>query len=210
MVGLRPRDQLEQTFPDNTTFVDTVRRSAGISAFSVEPGEDLRILAGIFHPRTEEFPWARDVLEPGERVPLRDISQILRDDPDGEQGQPASFEDPLIVPDGFNFEIVQFWVNFEGTIELNTWGAKPSVLQAGGTPSEIDDYEPIGPLFAQGGTVQNHERVAEPTERALFDPDFEGDQPVAFTVENRSTIDQPLRGKVFVAAVQRDPEVNGE
>lgn len=205
---LRPTNLVDNSFPDNTQFVDTVRRAQGISSFSVEPGEDLRILAGIFHPRTQEFPWARDELSPGERVPLRDISQVLRDDPDADQGDEASFDDPLIVPDGFNFEVVQFWVNFRDSVEVNLWGVKPSVLQAGGTPTTIDDYEPIGPLYAPGGTVQNHERVAEPTERALFDPEFVGDQPVAFTVENRSEIDQPLRGKVFIAAVQRDPEVD--
>lgn len=207
MSGLRPRAALQQSFPDNTTFVDTVRRAQGVSAFSVEPGEDLRLFAGIFHPRTDEFPWSKDQLGPGERTPLRDISEVLREDEDRGQGVEVGFDNPHIVPDGFNFEIVQFWVNFEGTVEVMVWGVKPSVLMAGDDPTTIDDYEPIGPLFANGGSVQNHERVAEPTERALFDPEFVGEQPVAFTVENRSEINQPLRGKVFIAAVQRDPEV---
>lgn len=201
---LRPTNLVDNSFPDNTQFVDTVRRAQGISSFSVEPGEDLRILAGIFHPRTQEFPWARDELSPGERVPLRDISQVLRDDPDADQGDEASFDDPLIVPDGFNFEVVQFWVNFRDSVEVNLWGAKPSVLEAGETPTTIDDYEPIGPIFHPGGSVQNHERVAEPTERALFDPEFQGEQPVAATVENVTNTTEASRGKVFIAAVQRE------
>lgn len=195
---VRPSDLIENSFPDNTTFVDTVRRAQGISSFSVEPGEDLRTFAGIFHPDTQQFPWARDEIGPGERVPLRDVSGVLAGTP--EQGRILDFGNPHIVPDGFNFEIVQFWVNFQVSVEMMVWGSKPFV----DTPTEKNDYEPIGPLWAGGYEVENHERVAEPTERALFDPTFEGEEAVAVTVENVSNTTDPARGKVFIAAVERE------
>lgn len=198
---VRPSNLIEASFPDNTTFVDTVRRAQGISAFSVEPGEDLRTFAGIFHPDTQQFPWARDRLDQGARVPLRDVSDTLALTP--EQGKILSFDNPHIVPDGFNFEIVQFWVNFTVSVEVMVWGQKPSV----DNPTQKSDYEPIGPLWAGGYEVENHERVAEPTERALFDPTFTGEQAVAVTVENTSNVTEAARGKVFIAAVQRDVDV---
>lgn len=195
---VRPTDLIGASFPDNTDFVDTVRRAQGISAFSVEPGEDLRTFAGIFHPDTQQFPWARDRLDQGARVPLRDVSDTLAGT--GDQGKVLSFDNPHVVPDGFNFEIVQFWVNFTVSVEVMVWGQKPGVSN----PTQKSDYEPIGPLWATGYEVENHERVAEPTERALFDPTFTGEQAVAVTVENQSNTTDPARGKVFIAAVQRE------
>lgn len=217
MSGLRPREAIQQSFPDNTTFVDTVRRAQGISSFSVEPGEDLRFFSVFNDPDSQEFPWAGPELDPGQRVFLRDISQNLALSPeerpgglsDRQLGDPVTFSDPHVVPDGFNFEVVQDYINYRGDVELKMWGRKPSSADVPLDELTEDDYEIINPVYVDGDDLLNIERVAEPTERALFEPDFEGNTPVAVTVENVSNIPEPIRGKVYVSVVQRDvSEVN--
>lgn len=197
--------------PDNRIYVDTVRRAQGVSAFSVEPDEDLLIWALILHPRTEEFPWAGDALAPEEfdtefdsdaagPRPLRKANIGDEADPKN-AGDPISFDEPHTVPDGYNWELVQMWGNFSDTVFFTLWGDKPSV----DTPTSIDDFEPMGPLWLEGRfVVENHERVAEPTERALTDPTFDGDRYVAATLGHHGSVDEPIYGKLFIAAVQRE------
>lgn len=199
----------EPGFPDHTTYVDTVRRAQGVSSFSVEPGEDLRFFSRFFDDDSDEFPWAGDPIDPGERVFLRDISQLLTEDgdpnqPDRELGDEVSFTDPHIVPDGYNFEVVQDYVNMRGNVEVKMWGQKPSSTTSIDNLTE-DDYEIIAPLYASGDGLLDVERVAEPTERSLFQPDFGGEEPIAITIENVSNIPEPIKGKVYIAVVQRDP-----
>ena len=194
--GVTPR-------PDNTVFVDTVRRSQGVSAFSVEPGEDLHYYGAFFMEESENYPWAADPLEPDGVHNLRMLSSDV--DSPVDLGEPLTFENPHIVPGGHNFELVQVWGNVEASCQIKLWGKKPNIPPEEAT--ERDDYEVIGPFWLKGEfNVENHERVAEPVERALFDPDLVGDEPIAVTVEPNTPVDEPFEGKIMMAFVQRDPE----
>jgi hypothetical protein len=54
----------------------------------------------------------------------------------------------------------------------------------------------------------NLQRVAEPTERSLLNPSLNGEQAVAATVRNTSSNPEPIRGKVYIAAVVKtDPDL---
>lgn len=192
--GVSPR-------PDNTVFVDTVRRAQGVSSFSVEPGEDLHYYGGFFMQESEMYPWAADPIQPGETAFARMLSDGVETPLD--LGDPLTFEDPHIIPPDRNFELVQIWGNFEASVQVKIWGRSPDVPPENVT--EQDDYEVIGPFWLGGGfNIENHERVAEPVERALFDPEFETEEPVAVSIEPATPVDEPFEGKLMMAFVQRD------
>lgn len=205
---LRPVDLIDDR-PDNRIDVERVFRAQGISQFAARPNERLRIFGGIFSEDVFEYPWARPPLEPGEEMVLRDFSPTL--DP-LQQGREVSFDDPMISPPGLNLEVVQFYVNMTGSTRIALWGRKPSIEIPDTIPEVLefgfdkDDFELIGPVWASGGQILNEERPAEPTDRQLFDPGFVKPEPVAASIKHMSPADEPLRGKCFVAMIERHPD----
>lgn len=201
---IRPPDLVDRTRPDNTQYVSQVERSNGINSFVTAEGEALRYFAAFFHPDSEEFPWANPPLSPGEEVFLsRSSTESVEN---GTVGQPLSYSNPLTIPDGVDFEVVQDYIDVRGDVEVVLWGTQPS---ASPPFNSKDQYEPIAPVFYDGASgVFNEQRVAEPTERSLLNPSLDGEQAVAATVRNTSENPEPIRGKVYISCViKRDPDL---
>jgi len=198
---IRPRNLVDRTRPDNTQYVSQVERSNGISSFTSQEGETLRYFSRFFHPDSQEFPWAHPALEKDETVFLHRTDDTAIEN--GTIGQPISFSNPLIIDDGVDFEVVQDYVDVRGDVEVVLYGTKPSATPPFNSESQ---YEPIAPVFHDGHAgVLSVQRVAEPTSRSLLQPDLSGRQAIAATVENVSGNPDPIRGKVFIAAVIRRP-----
>lgn len=197
---IRPRELVDRSRPDNTQYVSQVERANGIDSFTTRDNETLRFLAQFFHPDSDEFPWAGPELAPGERVFLNRTDATALEA--GTIGQPITFSNPITVGDGIDLEVVQDYIDVRGDVELVLWGTKPSA-----TPpfTEESQYEPIAPVFYDGASgVTNIQRVAEPTKRSLLNPQLQGEQAVAATVENVSGNTEPIRGKIYVSVVVRD------
>lgn len=198
---LRPSGQVPSR-PDHTVFVDEVARANGINSFTTRSGETLRFFSRFFMPESESFPWAGDPLPAGERVFLNRVSEASLQE--GTVGQPLTFSNPLVIEDGVDFEIVQDYIDMRGNVELILWGTKPTATPPYNSESQ---FEPIAPVFYDGASgAFNVQRVAEPTKRSLLNPELEGTQAVAATVENVSGQPDPLKGKIYVAAVERGAE----
>jgi len=200
---IRPPNLVDRTRPDNTQYVSQVERSNGINSFITGENEELRYFAAFFHPDSAEFPWANAPLSPGEEVFLSRSSTPSVED--GTVGQPVSYSNPLTIPDGVDFELVQDYIDMRGDVEVVLWGSQPS---ASPPFNSKDQYEPIAPVFYDGASGPfNVQRVAEPTSRSLLNPQLQGEQAVAATVRNTSQNPEPIRGKVYIAAVVKtDPE----
>ena len=197
---IRPPELVDRSRPDNTQYVSQVERANGIDSFTARDNETLRFAARFFHPDSQEFPWAGPELSPGERLFLNRVDQTAAEN--GTVGQPISFANPITVGDGIDLEVVQDYIDVRGDVELVLWGTKPSASPPYDSESQ---YEPIAPVFYDGASgVTNVQRVAEPTKRSLLNPQLEGEQAVAATVENVSGNTESIRGKIYVSVVIRD------
>jgi len=196
---IRPRDLVERTRPDNTQYVSRVEQSNGVSAFTAQEGERLRFFARFFLESSNSFPWAGDPLQPGERTFLNRVGTPSSQA--GTVGEPLTFANPLVVDEGVDFEIVQDYIDMRGNVEVILHGTKPTA-----TPPYNDEsqFEPIAPVFYDGASgISNVQRVAEPTKRSLLNPELLGTQAVAATVENVSNQPEPIKGKIYISAVER-------
>lgn len=197
---IRPRDLVDRTRPDNTQYVSQVERSNGISSFTAQEGEELLFFSRFFDERSAEFPWAGQPLDPGERVFLRDTSAGAVED--GTVGRPLSFSNPLIIEEGFDFEVVQDYVDARGNLDVTLWGPKPSAVPPYDSEQQ---FEPLAPLYYDGATgAFSIQRVAEPTERSLLNPSLDGETAIAATAKNVSSNPDPVRGKIYISCVLRD------